>query len=70
MFSRLVLAALVLSAPVAQAAELAIRAVVIRSARVSVQSPERVLVTTREPQAVQVNVQPADNGGLRVVLTP
>ena len=66
----MVLVALVVSAPVAQAAELAIRAVVIKSARISVQGPERVVLTPREPQAVQVTVQPAEDGGLRVVLTP
>ena len=66
----MVFAVLVLSASVAQAAEIAIRAVVIKSARISVQSPEHVVLTTREPQAVQVTVQPAEDGGLRVVLTP
>ena len=66
----MVLVVLVVSAPVAQAAELAIRAVVIKSARISAQSPERVVLTTREPQTVQVTVQPAEDSGLRVVLTP
>lgn len=63
-------ASLLLTLPAAHAAELAIRVVVVKSARVSVQGLQRIAVTTRDPEAVQVTVQPAEHGGLRVVFTP
>ena len=56
--------------PAAQAAELGIRAVVVKSARVSVQGPQRIVLTTNSPEAVQVTVLPAGEAGVRVVFTP
>jgi hypothetical protein len=56
--------------PAAQAAELGIRAVVVKSARVSVQGPQRIVLKTDSPQAVQVTMLPAGDGAVRVVFTP
>ena len=58
----MVLAALVLFVPASQAAELAIRAVVLQSARVS---PQGVTLTRGSTKAVRVAVD-----GTRLVFTP
>lgn len=51
----------VLAVPVAQAAELAIRVVVLKSARVSLQGAT---------QEIHAAVEPRADGGLRLVFTP
>ena len=56
--------------PAASAAELKIGAVVLKTARVSVQSPSRIALETNSPETVRVTVQPAGDGHQRVVFTP
>jgi hypothetical protein len=62
---RLALAALLLALPAAHAAELAIRAVVVKSARVSTQKP--IVVKAGSTAEVQVTVLAAER---RIVFTP
>ena len=69
MIARVALTALVLTS-VAEAADLKISAVVLKSARVSVQSPQRVALQTNIPEAVQVTVQVAADGRQQIVFTP
>ena len=64
MFARGLLAALIVATPV-EAAELAIRAVVVKSARVSTQKP--VVVKAGAADDVQVTVHSAER---RIVFTP
>jgi hypothetical protein len=63
--ARAVLATVLAAVPAAQAADLAIRLVVVKSARVSVQGVQPI-----SPQDVQVTVLPAGDGWMRVVFTP
>ena len=70
MIARLALIAAVLFVPAASAAELRIGAVVLKTARLSVQSPSRIALETNSPDAVQVTVQTAGDGHQRVVFTP
>ena len=70
MIARITLAAVVLGLPVAHAAELAIGAVVVKSARVSVHGPRRIALITGSTESVQVTVLLAGEAGVRVVFTP
>lgn len=66
--------ALALSLPAAQAADLRIGAVVLKSARVTVQGPQRVVVHPGAARAaaedIRVSVEPAGGDHRRIVLTP
>jgi len=62
--ARVVLTALLLAVPATQAAELAIRAVVVKSARVS---PQQVVVKGGTAEDVRVSIESAER---RIVITP
>jgi len=66
----LALIALLLSVPATNAADLKISAVVLKSARISVQSPQRIALQTNIAEAVRVTVQQESDGRSRVVFTP
>jgi len=68
--ARVGLIALVFAAPAATAADLKISAVVLKSARISVQSPQRIALQTNSAEAVRVTVQQESDGRSRVVFTP
>ena len=68
--ARIALIALLLAVPAASAADLRISAVVLKSARISVQAPQRIALQTNSSEPVQVTVQQDADGRQRVVFTP
>ena len=65
MLARPLLIASLLSAPGAQAADLAIRAVVVKSARIS-----GAVISTSSAEKVQTTTSATEDGRLRIVFTP